>query len=69
MVYIKFFYEKSKIEMKMVDFKAVVAGVKPYISARKKGTFKCEKISDVVCYVCATYGHIEFLAENPDEFK
>ncbi|WP_199867104.1 hypothetical protein [Paraclostridium sordellii] len=55
--------------MKMVDFKAVVAGVKPYISARKKGTFKCEKISDVVCYVCATYGHIEFLAENPDEFK
>ncbi|AUN14114.1 MAG: hypothetical protein KIB00_02085 [Paeniclostridium sordellii] len=60
---------KCKIEMKMVDFKAVVVGVKPYISARKKGIFKGEKISDVLCYVCATCGHIEFLAENPGEFK
>lgn len=61
--------QKCKIEMKMVDFKAVVVGVKPYISAMKKGTFKGEKISDVLCYVCSTCGHIEFLAENPGEFK
>ncbi|CEN21953.1 hypothetical protein [Paraclostridium sordellii] len=61
--------QKCKIEMKIVDFKTVLVGVKPYISARKKGTLKGEKISDVLCYVCATCGHIEFLAENPGEFK
>ncbi|WP_197097132.1 hypothetical protein [Paraclostridium sordellii] len=55
--------------MNMVDFKSVLVGVKPYISAKKKGNFKGEKISDVLCYVCATRGHIEFLVENPGEFK
>ncbi|WP_195948426.1 hypothetical protein [Paraclostridium bifermentans] len=44
-------------------------GVKPYIRTKKKGTFKGEKISDILCYVCAKCGHIEFTAENPNEFK
>ncbi|MBO3445885.1 hypothetical protein [Clostridium sp. CCUG 7971] len=61
--------KECKIEMKIVDFKTVLVGVKPYISAKKKGTFKGENISDVLCYVCPTCGHIEFLAENPNEFK
>lgn len=61
--------QKCKIEMKMVDFKAVVVGVKPYISSKKKGSVRGEKISDVLCYVCPACGHIEFLAENPGAFK
>ncbi|MEG2985714.1 MAG: hypothetical protein RR835_13505 [Peptostreptococcaceae bacterium] len=61
--------QKCKIEMKMVDFKAVIAGVKPYIRTKKKCSLKGEKISDVLCYVCTTCGQIEFLAENPGEFK
>lgn len=32
--------QKCKIKMKMVDFKVVIVGVKPYISAKKKGKFK-----------------------------
>lgn len=54
--------KKCKIEMKMVNFRTEPLGVKPYISAKKKGIFKSEKISDILCYVCAKCGHIEFLA-------
>lgn len=61
--------QKCKIEMKMVDFKAETFGVKPYIRIKKKGSLKGEKISDILCYVCTTCGHIEFLAENPGQFK
>lgn len=60
---------KCKMEMKMVDFKTETFGVKPYIRTKRKGTFKGEKISDVLCYVCAKCGHIEFIAANPNEFK
>lgn len=61
--------QKCKIEMKMVDFKTEAFGVKPYISFKKKGIFKGEKISDILCYVCAECGHIELTAEKPGEFK
>ena len=61
--------QKCKIEMKIVDFKTTLVGVKPYISTKKKGTFKGESISDVLCYVCTECGHIDFFADNPGEFK
>lgn len=53
-------------------FKAKMVGaqsVEILLVNKKKGIFESEKRSTVSCYVCSGCGHIELIADHPNDLQ